>query len=297
MEKKAFYFKDRYWLYVFLAPSVVALLLLTVFPLIYSLRNTFYGWDLIVPGSENKYVGLKNYIDVLSSPVFLASLKTTAVYAFFSIVGTVLVGTLLAFVLFRNLFGGFVLRTIAIAAMVISPAIIGTVFKLMLNPTWGVITWILSLFSIRNEGLLANVSTVLPTLIAVEVWEWSPLVMVIILAGLQGLPVDVFESATVDGAGAIKKFFFITLPMLKSSFLLAILLRTIDSMRAFDLIFNMTQGGPGTASQTTNLLMYNTGFQFFQISKASTMAIVLLIIITILSSIIIKIFRGGELLQ
>jgi len=297
MEKKSFYFKDRYWLYVFLAPSVIALILLTVFPIIYSLRNTFYGWDLIKPGSENKFVGFKNYIDVLSYPVFWQSIKTTIVYSFFSIAGTVLVGTLLAFVLFRNLRGSFIVRTITIAAMVISPAIIGTVFKLMLNPTWGVITWIMSLFGIHNDGFLANVSTVLPTLIIVEIWEWSPLVMVILLAGLQGLPVDVFESATVDGAGMIKKFFFITLPMLKSSFLLAILLRTIDSMRAFDLIFNMTQGGPGTASQTTNLLMYNTGFQFFQISKASTMAIILLIIISIFSSIIIKLFHGGELLR
>ena len=243
MEKRSFYFKDKYWLYIFLMPAVAALIILTVFPLLYSLRNAFYGWDLIKPGSENKFVGLRNFKDILSTPAFWSSLKTTVIYSFFSVAGTVLIGTMLALVMFRNLWGNFAVRTLSIAAMVISPAIIGTVFKLMLNPTWGLITWILSLLGIHNSGFLASSSTVLPTLILVEVWEWTPLVMVILLAGLQGLPLEIFESAIVDGAGAVKKFVYITLPMLKTSFLLAILLRTIDSMRTFDLIFNMTQGG------------------------------------------------------
>lgn len=292
-----FYFMDRYWLYVFLMPAVIALLILTIFPLIYSLRNTFYGWDLIKPGSENVFVGLKNYVDVLTSPAFWEAMRVTVVYAFFCVAGSMLFGGLLAFVMFRNLPGNFLVRAFAISAMVISPVIIGTVFKLMLNPSWGLISWILSWFGIVNDGFLASTATVLPTLVCVDVWQWSPLVMVILLAGLQGMPMDVYESAKIDGASAPATFFRITLPMLKSSVMLSVLLRTMDSLRSFDLIFSMTQGGPGTASQTVNLLMYNTGFQFYQISKASTMAVILLVLIMLCVNLITKAFGGGDLFQ
>jgi multiple sugar transport system permease protein len=292
---RRFYFKDRYWLYVFLAPSIVALLILTVFPLIYSLRNTFFGWDLIKPNSHDLFVGLKNYSDVLTAHAFQKSLWITFIYSFSTVVGTVLFGMILAFVMYQNLPGNLIVRTFAIAAMVISPVIVGTSFKLMLNPTWGLITWLLSLVNIVNPGYLASANTVLPTLILIDIWQWTPLVMVILLAALQGIPSDIYDSSKVDGANSVQTFIHITLPHLQSSLMLAVLIRTMDSLRTFDLIFSMTLGGPGTASQNLNLLMYNTGFEFFQISKASTMAIILLIIITLFSNAIIKAFGGGNL--
>ncbi len=297
-KKQKFYFKDKYWLYVFLAPAVIALIMLTIFPLVYSLRNTFYGWDLIIPNSENDFVGFKNYINVLTSDAFWASMLVTVRYAFFCVVGSILFGGLMAIVMFRNLPGNFIVRTFAISAMVVSPVLIGTVFRLMLNPDWGLVSWILAQIGIESStGFLASSVTALPTLILVDIWQWSPLVMVIILAGLQGLPADVYESAKIDGAGNIACFVRITLPMLKSPILLAVLLRTMDSLRSFDLAFSMTQGGPGTSTQTVNLLMYNTGFQFYQISEASTMAIVLLALIIIVVNVITKLFGGGDLFK
>jgi multiple sugar transport system permease protein len=292
---RKFYFKDRYWLYVFLGPSILALLLLTIFPLIYSLRNTFFGWDLIKPNSQNLFVGLKNYRDVITAPAFQKSLRITIEYSLATVTGTVIFGMILAFVMFQNLPGNVVVRTFAIAAMVISPVIVGTSFKLMFNPSWGSITWLLSLVKIPNPGYLAGAKTVLPALIFVDIWQWTPLVMVILLAALQSIPSDIYDSSKVDGANAFQTFVHITLPYLKSSLMLAVLIRTMDSLRTFDLIFSMTMGGPGTASQNLNLLMYNTGFEFFQISKASAMAIILLIIITLFSNIIIKAFGGEDL--
>jgi multiple sugar transport system permease protein len=292
---RKYYFKDRYWLYVFLGPSIIALLLLTVFPLVYSFRNTFYGWDLIKPNSQNFFVGLKNYHDVITSAAFLKSLRVTVIYSFWAVGGTVVFGTILAFVMFRNLPGNLIARTLCIAAMVISPVIIGTSFKLMLNPSWGLISWLLSLAGIVNPGYLAKGSTVLPAIILIDIWQWSPLVMVIVLASLQSIPVDIYDSSKIDGANSFQTFIYITVPHLKPSLMLAVLIRTMDSLRTFDLIFSMTQGGPGTASQNINLLMYNTGFEFFQISKVSTMAIILMILITIFASIIIKAFGGREL--
>jgi multiple sugar transport system permease protein len=292
---RRFYFKDRYWLYVFLGPAIIALLLLTIFPLIYSLRNTFFGWDLIKPNSQNLFVGLKNYRDVLASSAFQKSLWVTIEYSLVSVTGTVILGMILAFVMFQNLPGNLIVRVFSIAAMVISPVIVGTSFKLMLNPSWGFITWLLSLIRIANPGYLASAKTVLATLIVVDIWQWTPLVMVILLAALQGIPLDIYDSSKVDGANAFQTFIHITLPYLKSSLMLAVLIRTMDSLRTFDLIFTMTMGGPGTASQNLNLLMYNTGFEFFQISKAATMAIILLVLITVFSNIIIKAFGGEDL--
>lgn len=290
-----FYFKDRYWLYVFLGPSIIALLLLTVFPLVYSLRNTFFGWDLIKPNSQNLFIGLKNYRDVLTAPAFQKSLLITVEYSFGTVFGTVVLGMIAAFVIFQNFLGNLIVRIFAIAAMVISPVIVGTSFRLMLNPSFGFISWLFSLARIDNPGYLASAKTVLMTLIIVDIWQWTPLVMVILLAGLQGIPRDIYDSSKVDGANVFQTFIYITLPYLKPSLLLAVLIRTMDSLRTFDLIFTMTMGGPGTASQNLNLLMYNTGFEFLQISKASTMAVILLILITVFSNIIIKAFGGEKL--
>jgi multiple sugar transport system permease protein len=292
---RRFYIKDRYWLYIFLCPAIIALLLLTIFPLIYSLRNTYFGWDLIKPNSQNIFVGLKNYRDVFTSTAFLKSLWITFLYSFSVVSGTMILGMILAFVMFQNLPGNLIVRALAIAAMVISPVIVGTSFKLMLNPSWGFISWLLSLVKITNSGYLANGKTVLPALMLIDIWQWTPLVMVIVLAALQSLPSEIYDSSKVDGANSWQTFVHITLPHLKPSLMLVVLIRTMDSLRTFDLIFSMTMGGPGTASQNLNLLMYNTGFEFFQISKASTMAILLLILITLFSNIIIRAFGGGEL--
>jgi multiple sugar transport system permease protein len=293
--KRKFYFRDRYWLYVFLGPSIAALLLLTIFPLIYSLRNTFYAWDLIKPNSQNLFIGIKNYADVITSQAFQKSLWITVVYSFSTVAGTIVLGLILAIVMLRNLPGNILVRTLTIAAMVISPVIVGIIFKLMLNPTWGLISWILSLVKIVNPGYLAGAKTVLPAVIMVDIWQWTPLVMVILLAALQSVPMDTYDSAKVDGANSLQTFIHITLPFLKPSLMLAVLIRMMDSLRSFDLIFTMTMGGPGTASQNTNLLMYNTGFEFFQISKASAMAVILLILITLFANIVIKAFGGGDL--
>ena len=295
MAEKKFYFKDKYWLYVFLLPTVIALLLLTIVPMLYTLQLTFFDWNLITPNSRYQFIGFRNYIDVLTDRTFHNSMWVSFRYSFFSVIGTIVIGMIMALIFFKNLPGSLIVRTLVISAMVISPVIVGTMFRLMLNPGWGFISWLLSLVGIENPGFLAQSHTVLPTLILIDIWQWSPLVMVIVLAALQGLPLDVYEASKVDGANFLQSFLHITLPLLKPSLLLALLIRTMDSLRTFDLIFAMTQGGPGTASQNVNLYMYNVGFEFYRMSRASTMAVILLIVILLISNLIIKLFGGGEL--
>ena len=141
---------------MFLAPAVCALLILTIFPLIYGVRNTFYGWDLIKPGSQDVFVGLKNYADVLGSQAFWSSLVITFKFSFFSVIGAIVVGMGMALIFFYNLPGNLVVRALVLSAMVITPIIVGTSFKLMLNPEWGLLSRSLDAIGIQNDGFLAN---------------------------------------------------------------------------------------------------------------------------------------------
>jgi multiple sugar transport system permease protein len=289
-----FKFEDKHYAFLFLAPAILALIILTIGPLIYTFKTSFFAWDLVKPGSDNIFIGLGNYKDLFSSNEFWKALFITLEFTILSVVFEMIIGTALAFLMFQNLKGSGIVRTLIITAMIITPVVVGTAWRLMYNPGWGLINYFLDVIGIGGKAFLAEKSTVIPALIVTDIWQWAPLVMVIVLAALQGLPEDVYEAARVDGASYLKTFRYVTLPLLTPSLLLALLIRTMDSFRTFDIIFAMTGGGPGTESQNINILMYNTGFEFFQISKAASMAIVSLIIITVISIFIVKIFRKEE---
>lgn len=280
--------KDRHYLILFLAPAIISLTLLSIYPLVFSIKTSLFSWDLIKPGSQNSFIGLHNYTVILKSSSFWQALWITLKYTFFSVSAALLMGLGLAMLFYQNLVGNWISRTLVISAMVISPVIVGTLWRLMYSPDFGIVNYILGLFGSGQHSFLASKGSVLAALIVVDVWEWSPLIMVILLAALQGIPNTVYEAAVIDGCSSWGKFYHITLPLLRSSILLSLLIRTMDCFRTFDSIYAMTGGGPGTASQNLNILMYNTGFEFFQISKVSAMAILSLIVITTICLIMVK---------
>lgn len=280
--------KDKHYLVIFLAPAIIALAGLSLYPLIFSLKTSFFGWDLIKPGSDQNFVGFRNYVTVLTNRAFLDAVWVTLKYTFLSVIMALLAGTAMSFLFYQNLWGTWVVRTIVITAMVISPVIVGTLWRLMYSPDFGIINYALSLIGIGPYSFLAEKSTVLGALILVDVWEFAPLVMVIVLATLQGISPTFYEAGVIDGANSMQLFIHITLPMLRPALLLALLIRTMDCFRTFDSIYAMTGGGPGTSSQNLNILMYNTGFEFFQISKVCAMAIISLFIITTICLILVK---------
>jgi len=212
-------------------------------------------------------------------------------YTALSVSFSMVFGTAMAFLFYQDLFGTWLVRTLVIAAMVLSPVIVGTTWRLLYSPDFGLINYFLDVISIGGRAFLAQQNTVIPALVTTDVWEWSPLIMVIVLAAIQGLPDDVYEASRIDGASSFQSFIHITIPLLKPALLLALLIRTMDCFRTFDTIFAMTGGGPGTASQTLNILMYNTGFEYFQISKVASMAMISLIIITVICLVLVKAIR------
>lgn len=293
-EESRFYLKDKNYLILFLTPAIIVLVLLTIYPLLYNLKISLFNWNLTIPESAKQFVGLKNYVEILKGDEFWNAFWITMKFTTASVIFSMIIGVALALLMFQDLKGASVVRTFVIAAMVIAPVIVGTAWRLMYNPGWGIVNYILDVIGIGGRPFLAQSSTVLPALIFVDVWQWSPLVMIIVLAALQGLSPEIYESAMVDGASAFQTFFSITLPMLKPALLLALLIRTMDAFRTFDTIYAMTGGGPGVSSQNLNILMYNTGFEFFQVSKTASMAIISLVIITAICMFLAKLFKSED---
>lgn len=278
----------KHYKILFMAPTVAALLLTTVFPLVYSIVISLFNWNLVKPDTKWQFVGLRNYVNILKNPEYISALKVTLIYVIVVVAVEVVLGVLLALLAFQKVFGTRILRTVVISAMVISPVIVGTAWRLMYNPGYGLINYFLDRIGIGGYGFLADAKTVVPAIMVADVWEWTPLVFLICLSGLQSVSQDALEAASIDGANAIQRFFYITLPALRPSIILAVLMRTMDAFKQYDLIYAMTAGGPGTASQNVNILMYNTAFQYFNVSKGAAMGVLSVILINIVAMFLLK---------
>lgn len=278
----------KHYKILFMAPTVIALLLTTVFPLVYSIVISLFNWNLVKPDTKWQFVGLRNYINILKNPEYISALKITVIYVVVVVAVEVVLGVLLALLAFQKVFGTRILRTVVISAMVISPVIVGTAWRLMYNPGYGLINYFLDRIGIGGYGFLADAKTVVPAIMVADVWEWTPLVFLICLSGLQSVSQDALEAASIDGANAVQRFFYVTLPALRPSIILAVLMRTMDAFKQYDLIYAMTAGGPGTASQNVNILMYNTAFQYFNVSKGAAMGVISVVLINIAAMFLLK---------
>ena len=286
--------KIRWEPILLLGPAMLGLVVLTIYPLIEGVRLSLVDYSLLSTTSTGQWIWFQNYADLFKNPDFWDATRITLQYTLMAVILEMMVGLGLALLLSQDLPGTALARTVVMSAMVMTPVIVGTAWRLMYNPGWGLITYLLGLIGIGEHAYLAEVSTVIPALVLVDVWEWSPFVMLILLAALQSVPLDLYEAATVDGASAWQNFRYITLPFLRPAIAVALLIRTMDCFRTFDTIFAMTGGGPGTASQNLNILSYYTGLEFFHMSSASAIAVISLVIITVISMLILRMF-GVEL--
>jgi multiple sugar transport system permease protein len=272
----------NYW--PFVIPALVVVLAVIVFPWAFTIWMSGNEWTL---GQPRSFVGLANYERLWGDPRFWESLGHTLWYTLLSVVMPLFLGTLAALVFdTRFPWRGF-LRGIFVMPMMATPVAIALVWTMMFHPQLGVLNYLLSLVGIPAQEWIFNPNTVIPSLVAVETWQWTPLVMLIVLGGLASLPRDPFESAEIDGANAWQKFYHLTLPMIAPFIMVAAIIRTIDALKSFDIIYAMTQGGPGTASETINIYLYNTAFAYYDIGYSSAMAIIFFIIIVALSLILL----------
>lgn len=280
-------FLEKHILKIFIAPILIFIVVMVAFPLVYMLYLSFTQWSMGVTPPE--WIGFGNYVSLLKDEYFLNALWRTVLIAFSSVAIEIVLGVALALFLNREFVGKNISKTFFLLPMVATPIAVGMVWLLIYEPTIGVANFLLKKIGLKPVMWLVSAKNVLPSLIIIEVWEWTPMIMLIILAGLAGLPRDPFESAMVDGANRFQMLTKITLPLLRPTIIVAALLRMIDALKTFDIIYSTTQGGPLRTSETLNIYAYTETFSYFHMGRGSASIMLFLIVIGICSALMIVI--------
>ncbi|MDF2722564.1 MAG: sugar transporter permease [Paenibacillus sp.] len=264
------------WLYTL--PAVLFVLIMMLFPIIYTVRISLFEWSMSAL-TPPKWVGLDNYTALLQDGRFWHAVRATFYFTIVALIAEVVLGVAIAMLLSRKFIGQNVVKTIILLPMVATPVAMGLVWMLIYEPSIGVFNSILKAMGFKPLLWLASTSEVIPSLIIVDVWQWTPMISLIVMAGIATLPSDPYEAADVDGANGWRKFTAITLPLLRPTILVAAMLRLIDVLKTFDIIYATTQGGPNFASETLNLYGYVLGFQYFKLGMASALLVLFFIIV------------------
>jgi len=264
----------------FIMPAMIIVLAVIIFPWIFTLYMSAHDWK--VTGTR-AFVGLANYTALATDERFLWALARTLYYAALAVILPLVLGTVAALIFHRRFPLRGLLRGIFILPMMATPVAVALVWTMMFHPQLGVLNYLLSLVGLPAQLWVFDPGTVIPSLVMVETWQWTPLVMLIVLGGLAALPVEPFESARLDGASAWQSFRHITFPLVLPFLMVAAIIRTIDAIKSFDLIYVISQGGPGTASETINIYLYLQAFAFYNIGYASAVVAVFFVVIVALA--------------
>jgi len=272
-------------------PCLAIMLGIGIFPLIFSIGISFIRWEPKIPGRP--FVWFANYKDILTSIEFWTAMRTTAVIVIVSVTLEFFFGLRLALIMAGKVRGKRLYMAILILPVMMVPVVVGYTWRILWHPTYGPINQILSWFVGHRVMIswLTQTKTAFFALIVTELWQWTPFMFLLLLAGLKSLPVELFESARIDGASSWQIFRYVTLPLLKPIIAIAIIIRFMDAFREFDKIFQLTGGGPGVATETISLFIYRNGFRYFKMGYASALSYLTLIIIVAFSMIYIKALR------
>jgi multiple sugar transport system permease protein len=266
------------------APALALLFVMNIFPLMWSFGLSFFAYraNRAAPPS---FVGLTNYEWVLNDPTIWARLQTTALAVVLTVTAQMVVGFLLALLFERQFPGRRYLLILVLTPMMLSYVAVGAFFRYYYEPTFGLLSQAVRYFTGEPFILLQTPAGAMAGIIIADAWMWSPFVMLLVLAGLVSVPKYLYEAAEIDRASWWRRFSTITFPYIKGLLLLALLFRTIEAFKLFDLVFLITNGGPGTATETIAVYVYRQAFQFFQTSRSAALAYILLFIVIVLTNL------------
>jgi sorbitol/mannitol transport system permease protein len=277
-----------------LLPALILAILLTQIPFLFTVWYSFSNRNLLRPGS-GQFVGLDNYAKVFTDALFRNAVINTIVMTTSAVVLSLILGVALAVLLDKAFPGRGIVRTLLITPFLVMPTAAALIWKTsMFSPVFGLINWVLSFFGVGNVDWVSTFP--MTTIVLVLVWEWTPFMMLILLAGLQSQSPDVPEAARVDGAGGWKTFRFITLPHLRQFIDLSVLLGSIYIVQTFDVIFMITQGGPGQATTNLPFFIYQQAFRAFDVGEAAAAGVIVvaatIVIATFALRRISEVFKG-----
>ncbi len=269
--------------YLFILPAALIMGAILLYPILDGLRLSFFEWQMRNLAKNPLWVGLRNYKELFSDRYFLESIKVTLSFTFSVVIIELVLGMIIALLLEQGIKGLRFFRSIFILPIMVAPVVVGVVWRFLYNPSYGMINYLLGRLGIEPVGWLSNPNIALISVIIADVWQWTPFVFLLLLAGLKGVPKVLTEAAMIDGANYFQNLFFVRIPSIASVIGITVVLRMIDSFRSLVVIFNMTYGGPGLSTEVLSLHLYKKAFVGQRLGIASAIAIVLLTIIVILS--------------
>lgn len=263
--------------YLLALPTLIVLILMNLYPLIYSIKISLTDYNLAF-GLKPEYVGIQNFIRLFKDVLFLKSFWLTVQYVLGAVLIEFSAGLIIALLLHRLQNKGRIILTLFLLPMMLTPIIVGLMWRFMLNYDVGIVNFIIETLGLKRFPFLANQSTALFSIIIVDAWQWTPFMVLLLYSGLQSMPTDPFEAGKIDGASEFQMFRYITLPTLKPIILISLLIRGMDAFREYDKIYTMTNGGPGNCTETASFYIYRVAFKFFEVGYGAAAAFVLLVI-------------------
>jgi multiple sugar transport system permease protein len=287
-------FLERNLHIIFPMPAVIFVVVMMLFPVLYTFFLSFTNWNL-TSGMPPSFVMFRSYQRILREPRFLAALGRTFSFTALTVSVETVVGMIIALILNREFRGKGFAKLIMLLPLVSTPVAIGIAWNLFYDPTIGLANFVLTQLGLPKLAWTGSSSTVIPSLALVDIWQWTPMIALIMLSGLASLSSEPYESARVDGANEWQIFWKITLPMVTPTLLTALILRTIDALKTFDIIYAMTGGGPGYSSETLNIMAFKYSFEYFRMGEASVILVFLFLLVFIMSLLIVRMRKSLEL--
>ena len=269
--------------WLFLAPAILLMLAVVGYPIFLGLKLSLFRWELATIGRE-EFVGLQNYLDLWGNERLLSSIGFTLFYVVAAVGIEIVLGTVLALVLHQPIVGMRFFTTLLLAPVALSPVAVGITWKFFLNADDGTMTYLLQLFGIAEYQIwLTQKTSAQWVLIGIDVWWTLPFVTVVLLAGLKSLPAEPYEAAQIDGARSWQSFLYVTLPLMRPIYLVVLVIRLMDALRVFELVFVLTQGGPGRSTHSLSYFIYQTGFKIREMGSATAVGMVFLFFVVVLT--------------
>lgn len=279
---------DRLMIFGFLSPTLALLLFMVAYPIFSLIYYSFFNFSALRPAAGMKAIGFRNYSYLLSDTELWERFVFTGQFVFVCVTAQMLLGIFVGYQMQKSFRGRDLIFTLLMMPMMLSPVVVGFLWRYMFNSEWGVINFLLTVFGMAKIDWLGQTTPALFAAAIADTWMWTPFIILLATAAFRGIPETIYEAAEVDGASPAYTFFRITLPMSAPVLFIALILRLIDSFKQYDLFFALTGGGPGDSTMTVSFAVAKTAFSYFYTGEASALAVVLLFIIIGLSMILVR---------
>jgi multiple sugar transport system permease protein len=279
------------WLFVL--PTLIVILVVTIFPTIYALGLSFFKWEPTLKAKP--FIGLKNYVDLFSNDRFLHAMYITAIIVIVGVFLELVFGFAFAYFLQNTrMKGKRIVVGVMLLPVMVMPVVVGYTWRLLWDTQYGpinqVISWVIG--KPFTFTWLAQTNSAIFAVIVTEIWQWMPFMFLVFYSGLATLDPELFDAAAIDGASAWNKLWDISIPLMRPIILVAVLIRGLDALKAFDIIYTLTGGAPGTSTETISFYIYKAGYQFFRLGYGSAAAFILLIILSVLLTYLLRVLRS-----